>query len=289
MALFPFPYRENVPLQTLSTMRVGGEARFFAHLRTEDEMQQALLICKKQALPFLVIGKGSNSLFDDRGFRGLVILNGLDWCCQENEIWKVGSGFSFARLGHLTAKASLQGLEFACGIPATVGGAIFMNAGANGLETADCLKHVVWISPKGERLELKKEELNFGYRSSAFQKMGGILIEGEFHLHFSKDVQKRQKKYLSARISSQPYRDPSCGCIFRNPLPYKAGQLIEECGLKGKRIGGIEVSLLHANFFVNKGEGTSQNVLDLIELVKEKVWEKKGIQLQEEVKVLPYE
>lgn len=289
MAVFPFPYRENVPLKSLSTMRVGGEARFFAHLHTEKDMQQALLVCLKLSIPLLVIGKGSNSLFDDRGFHGLVVLNGLDWCNQENEKWIVGSGFSFARLGHLTAKTGLEGLEFACGIPATVGGAIYMNAGANGLETADTLERVIWLSPEGERVEFKKKELSFGYRSSPFQKTGGILVEGEFCLKFSQDVQKRQKAYLASRIASQPYRDPSCGCIFRNPLPYRAGQLIEECGLKGKRIGGIEVSTLHANFFVNKGEGTSQDVLHLIDYVKEKVLEKKGVYLQEEVKVLPYE
>jgi UDP-N-acetylmuramate dehydrogenase len=237
-----------------------------------------------------MVGKGSNSLFNDKGFKGLAVLNRVNHIEFQNDgKIRVGSGFGFARLGGITAKLGLSGLEFAAGIPATVGGAVFMNAGANGQQTADALAKVVFVTQQGDLAFFNKNELAFAYRTSIFQTLKGAIAEVFFALESSDGAMQKQKKLLDYRLKTQPYGEKSAGCAFRNPPTLSAGELIEKCGLKGSRVGGAIVSQLHGNFIVNAGQATAQDVVDLMQLIKERVFKETGILLEEEIRRIPYE
>jgi UDP-N-acetylmuramate dehydrogenase len=282
--------KQQKRLSELSTFGIGGPARYFTEARTIEEMQKALILCREKQMPYLVIGKGSNCLFDDRGFNGMVILNKIDFNEKPaKELVHVGAGFSFSLLGSQTARHGLGGLEFASGIPGSVGGAVYMNAGANGGETCQALFSVDFISEDGVLHCLKKEELEFSYRFSSFQKMRGVIVGATFALIQSETARARQLEIIEYRIKTQPYSDKSAGCIFRNPTCGHAGALIDKSGLKGKSIGGAKVSELHANFIVNTGSATAKDVLDLIDLIKHTVKEKTGFELESEVRCIPFE
>lgn len=285
----PFPHQENRLLSTLSTLGIGGPARFFAEARSAGDLQKMILFCKDQGLGYIVLGKGSNILFDDRGFNGLVIASRIESLERTGNTFSVGAGFSFARLGLLTAREHLSGLEFAAGIPASVGGAVFMNAGANGQETQGSLVEVDYIDEEGRLLTLKKEELAFGYRFSSFQQKKGAIVSARFLLAPSDEAKKRQEGLVDYRLKTQPYKDKSAGCAFRNPIEEPAGRLIESLGLKGFSIGGASVSTLHANFIVNRGGATSADVKRLIELIQERARAKRGLALEVEIRFIPYE
>lgn len=285
----PFPHQRERPLKDFSTFGIGGPARYFAEARTTFQLQEMLLFAARSSLKVFILGKGSNSLFDDRGFNGLVILNRIDYLKQHENVFCAGAGYSFARLGRVSARNGWSGLEFASGIPASVGGAIYMNAGANGVETAATLFEVGYVTEKGELQQLPRHTLAFGYRSSSFQKWGGAIVEGVFQLTTSTSAKTLQKEQLDYRLKTQPYGEKSAGCAFRNPPYSSAGKLIEECGLKGETVGGACVSLLHGNFIVNKGGAQAKDVLDLMQKIKEHIYEKKGIVLEEEVRYIPYD
>ena len=280
------PFKEGKLLSELSTFGIGGPARYFTEVHTIEDLQQALVRCRAEKLPFLIVGKGSNCLFDDAGFDGLCILNKIQFCRHEEAVVEVGAGYSFSLLGVQTARRGWAGVDFASGIPATVGGAVFMTAGANGAETFDTLQEVTYITETGERQILKKEELQWGYRFSSFQKMKGAIAAAKFVLTPSAEARQKQLKIINYRTATQPYSDASAGCMFRNPPSHSAGALIEQCGLKGTAVGGAEVSLLHANFIINKGNATAQDVLALAELVQKTVREKMGVELEREVWVV---
>lgn len=275
-------------LRALSTFGIGGDARQFITIKTIEEMGEIRKYISKEKIPFWVIGKGSNSLFDDRGFDGLVILNKIDFIEFDEGSLHVGAGTSFSLLGAKMARKGWSGLEFASGIPGSVGGAIFMNAGANGMETCDHLSAVGFIDEKGNFTEKSKEELSFSYRTSSFHDKGQIIVSGRFELEKKKNARERQLKIIEYRTATQPYGEKSAGCIFRNPHEGSAGALIEACGLKGRRIGGAEVSTLHANFIVNRGEATAEDVLELSALVRKTIQEKTGKELEMEIRKIPY-
>ncbi|MFN0065360.1 MAG: UDP-N-acetylmuramate dehydrogenase [Chlamydiales bacterium] len=283
----PFPHKRGKLLSEVSTFGIGGPARYFAEAKDIDSLRQMILFVKAHSIPYFILGKGSNSLFDDRGFNGLVILNQLDYMHHEAGSFIAGSGYSFARLGQQSAKLGYTGLEFASGIPATVGGALFMNAGANGREVCESLYSVRFMESTGDVVTLR--ELSFSYRHSPFQGRKGVIVEATFMLQEKKEAKKEQKKLLDYRLQTQPYGQKSCGCVFRNPQGEVAGRLIEECGLKGARVGDICVSNKHANFIVNDGRGTAAEVRQLMEEIKEKVFHEKGIELQEEIRFVPYD
>jgi len=281
--------KKNYSLKSLSTFDIGGKARYFVAIHTIEEMQQIMYFVQKESLSFLVVGKGSNILFDDRGFDGLIILNAIHFMqCQKGSV-VVGAGYPFSLLGVKTAKQGWSGLEFAACIPGTVGGAIYMNAGANGYQTQDVLVSVSYVDLMGMVDQKKKEELQFSYRFSSFQRMKGVIVAGQFMLTKDKDSVKKQLDMISYRTHTQPYGEKSVGSIFRNLDHISAGALIEQCGLKGKKIGDAEVSVKHANFIINKGHATAQDVLDLMMLLKEIVKDKTGEELQEEVCFIPYQ
>lgn len=282
------PFLQFKLLKDFSTFGIGGEARYFTEVRDAQEMSSVLSYCYSKKLPFFILGKGSNTLFDDRGFDGLVILNKIDFLERDEGKFRVGSGYSFSRLGQVTAKLGFSGLEFAAAIPATVGGAIFMNAGANGQECFDCLEELSFVTEEGEVLRLLRKNLSWGYRSSSLHQKKGAIIEATFLLSPFEQAKEKQKKIIEYRLQTQPYGEKSCGCIFQNPPGESAGRLIEESGLKGLCLNGAAVSEQHANFIVNRGGATKEDVLALIQRIKEGVYKEKGIMLQEEIRVVPY-
>lgn len=275
-------------LKHFSTFGIGGKARQFISVRTIEEMGEVRRYILKENIPFWVLGKGSNSLFDDRGFDGLVVLNKIDFIEFDQGKLHVGAGTSFSLLGAKMARRGWGGLEFASGIPGSVGGAIYMNAGANAMEACDHLTAVGYISEEGEFVEKKKEELSFAYRTSSFHQSRMIIVSGRFELEKREEAREKQLKIIEYRMATQPYSEKSAGCIFQNPENDKAGALIESCGLKGKRIGGAEVSMLHGNFIVNRKNATAQDILDLAALVKDTILEKTGKRLEMEVRKIPY-
>lgn len=287
--MLPFPHEQGRSLSTLTTFGIGGPARFFARCLRIEQMQEMLRAASALQIPFLVIGKGSNCLFDDRGFAGLVIQNRIDSLHQEGGRFVVGAGYGFARLGLLSAKQGWSGLEFAAGIPATVGGALFMNAGAGGQEVKDVVSELLFVSKEGELQRFSREQCAFGYRHSVFHDLLGAIVEGTFLLEAKGEAKGKQEEQLSKRLATQPYKERSAGCAFRNPPEGAAGRWIESCGLKGLQIGGAQVSSVHANFIVNRGGATASDVRALMELVKGRVFEKTGVVLQEEIRCIPYE
>ncbi len=250
-----------------------------------EELSKVLAYAHHGQLPLLMLGKGSNILFDDAGFNGVVVLCKIAHYAREGLEIAVGAGYSFSLLGSRTARENLGGLEFAAGIPASVGGAIAMNAGIGEESCQDSLVEVTYVTAEGKIQVFKKEELEFGYRTSCFQRWKGAVAGARFRLIPSEGAQGRVQALLERRIKSQPYKAKSAGCVFKNPStsPLSAGALIDRCGLKGVRRGGAEVSPLHANFIVNLGDATSKDVLALAEHIRCVVKEKTGIELEKEL------
>jgi UDP-N-acetylmuramate dehydrogenase len=281
--------QKQVPLAPFSTFGIGGNAKYYIRVSERKDVEKAFDFVRQERCPFFILGKGSNILFDDRGFDGLVIHNCLNHFAIKGHMVTAGSGYSFALLGTKAARIGLSGLEFAVGIPGSVGGAVFMNAGANGMEVKDHLHMVRFLHVEGHQTEKKIEDLFFSYRTSPFQEMKGAIIEATFCLKENHMARQKQVAIANARKESQPLWEKSAGCVFRNISQQSSGALIEKCGLKGKRVGGAEVSTLHANFIVNKGNATAKDVKDLIAIVQKTIEEKTGIILQREIRFLPYQ
>ncbi len=282
-------FESDKPLSQLSTFGIGGPARLFVEVHTVSDLQEVLRYCHRESLPFFVLGKGSNSLFHDQGFNGLVIANKITFCQFEWPQVKVGAGYSFSLLGTQTARQMWSGLEFASGIPGSVGGAVYMNAGANGSEVCQVVSDVTYVTEEGEIEVIGRDQIQFSYRTSSFQMRKGAIASVTFSLIPSDLARSKQLKIIEYRTKTQPYHDKSVGCVFRNPESQSAGALIEKSGLKGTRIGGAEVSDLHANFIVNKGGATAADILELAHLVRHVVKEKLGIELEMEMRCIPYE
>lgn len=281
--------QENVALSRYTSLGIGGPAKYFLEVTSVEEMVEAILYSRERGIRYVVIGKGSNVLFDDRGFDGLAILNAIDFFEERKSgEFHVGAGYSFSLLGSKTARNGWSGLEFASGIPASVGGAVFMNAGANGRETADSLTSVDFVDKEGVFRVLDKGAIEFSYRYSSFHQWGGAIVGALFTLTPSEHARKKQLSILEQRIQTQPYGEKSAGCIFRNPPGKFAGEIIEKLGLKGERIGGAEVSRMHANFIINSGGASASDILQLIRHVKKLAKERTAIDLCEEVRVISY-
>lgn len=283
-------------LRELSSWGIGGPCNYFLEASRPSHIVSAIRYCHAHSLPFLVLGRGSNCLFDDRGFSGLVVLNRLhdqsDVQVVEPGTYRVGSGYPFNRLGVRCSNDGFSGLEFAGGIPGTVGGAAFMNAGADGQETGDVIESVEIVATDGEVRVLGRSELAFGYRWSTFQEMADLaaITAVTFRLTPAATARERQRAFLERRRKSQPVGERSAGSVFRNPsgLGITAGELIDLAGLKGFKMGGAKVSEVHANFFINFNGATSKDMLALIQFVKERVDQIFGIELKEEIRHIPY-
>lgn len=283
------PLKKAVLLSRKCTLGIGGEATYFSKARSFDELKSLLLFAKETSLPFFLLGHGSNCLFDDRGYEGLIIQNRIDFLERASSfLFRVGAGYSFSKLGLQTASEGLGGLEFAAGIPGTVGGALFMNASANGASLCTSLLSCEFMDETGHIITMKKEDCHFGYRTSIFQKLKGAIVSATFQLSPFQEALKNQKELLEKRKKTQPLKERSAGCVFKNPIGAPAGALIEELGFKGYKRGAIQVSPLHANFLVNTGDGSSRDFLSLVEEIKKAAKAKKEIDLECEIRYLPF-
>ncbi len=292
--------QQEVPLANYTTWRVGGPAQWLAEPNNAGQCLELLQWAKAEGLTTRVIGAGSNLLIADAGLPGLTLclrrLQGSQLDAESGQV-KALAGEPLPTLARRAARLGLHGLEWAVGIPGTVGGAAAMNAGAQGGSTADCLTAVEVIDQsltdtvKTTTL-LSNTDLAYDYRHSLLQGSDQMVVAAQFQLepgHDAKELMRKTSGNLSHRTTTQPYQWPSCGSVFRNPEPEKAGQLIEGLGLKGRRIGGAEVSSVHANFIVNVGDATADDIRALIDLVQNEVERMNGITLHPEVKRLGFQ
>ncbi len=286
--------RRAVSLSDFTTWKVGGAAQWFCEPENNDQVIGLARWARRQGLPLQVIGAGSNLLVSDQGLPGLTLcqrrLQGSQFDGGEGLI-EAQAGEPIPTLARRAARAGLGGLEWAVGIPGTVGGAVVMNAGAQGGCTSEWLQDVTVFDPDGDGdpFVLASRDLAFAYRHSRLQQEPLVVLSARFRLRPGLDpaaVSQRTSANLRSRTSSQPYQQPSCGSVFRNPEPQKAGQLIEALGLKGLSIGGAQVSTLHANFIVNTGAARASDMDQLIALVQERVHQAHGIGLHPEVQRL---
>ena len=280
----------NEPMSKHTSFKIGGPADVIALPANEEELQALLKRAKDNGIPVTLIGNGSNLLVRDKGIRGLVIKLGNMLCKieAEGERLSFGSGVSLAMASRKAADLELTGMEFAVGIPGSIGGAVYMNAGAYDGEMSKVVESVRVIDTNGDLMLLKAEQLEFAYRKTKLQKSGLIVTEVNLKLEpgCKDDITSKMADFSHRRISKQPLELPSAGSMFKRPVGYFAGTLIEQTGLKGYTVGGAQVSEKHAGFVVNVGGATAADVLQLIKDVQDRVFSAHGVQLEPEVLVL---
>ncbi|MNH96156.1 UDP-N-acetylenolpyruvoylglucosamine reductase [compost metagenome] len=273
-----------------TTWKIGGPADLFIVADKKQQLVDSIRILHQHGIAWTVIGRGSNLLIADKGIRGAVIKLGAALQTLRFEGTRViaGGAYSFIKLSVLAAKEGLTGLEFASGIPGSVGGAVYMNAGAHGSDVSRILKQAEVILDSGELVTMQNEELEYAYRHSILQRLPGIVTEAVFELQAGDrtEIAGTLAAYKDRRLRTQPLSSACAGSVFRNPPDNYAAKLIEEAGLKGLRVGGAEVSSLHANFIVNTGNASAVDVLTLIQEVKHLVHQKFNIELVPEVLVV---
>jgi len=312
--------KKNVLLKDYTTFRIGGPAKYFLETEKKEDIVRVISAAKKFNLPFFILGGGSNLLVSDKGFKELVIkIKNKELKVKNNKIF-VEAGVVLNQLVNTALKNNLSGLEWAAGIPGTVGGAICGNAGAFNKSTGDLVKNVEVLEVANCKIKiLNNKDCNFRYRDSIFKHKKNLIVLSatlQFKKRNKKEIKERIKKYLNYRKETQPLNYPSAGSIFKNPkgfsgaaasfaaasfaaarqgeedessslsfaaASFAAARMIEECGLKGKRIGNVKISEKHANFIVNLGQGKAKDVKKLIELAKKRVKNKFGIDLEEEI------
>lgn len=281
--------RQDEPLRRHTTFRIGGPADVLVVPRGADELRAVVAWLYRAGERFVVLGRGSNVLVSDRGVRGVVVKvgGGMDRVRWDGARATAEAGAGLPQLAFRAARRGLSGLEFAAGIPGSVGGGVVMNAGAHGHCLQEVVRAVEVVTPAGEET-WPSGALGFGYRTSRLQYEPAVVVQAELELKPAppEEVLQRTQRWLQQRGLSQPVRLPSCGCIFRNPPQEAAGRLVDLCGAKGMREGGVEVSTLHANYFVNTGGGTAQDVLRLVERVRERVRRAFGVELELEVQLV---
>ncbi len=276
--------RFGEPMNRYTYYRIGGPAEIYAVPRDTEELNAIINVCKENNIEYFILGKGSNLLVSDSGYEGCVIdmsVNFTDVIADEGLI-AAGSGCLLSSAARTAAESSITGFEELAGIPGTVGGALVMNAGCYGKEISE-LVHTVEILKEGKVIRLNREEIGFGYRHSSLK--GEIIIGAVFKLNNGdkEQITEKMNEYSVLRRSKQPLSLPSCGSVFKRPSEGYAGKYIEDCGLKGKTIGGAMISDLHAGFIVNTGNASASDVLGLIKLIKKEVVAKFGVRLEEEV------
>lgn len=285
------PLRVDEPMARHTTFQIGGPADRFLTVENAAQLQ-GLLSCLRQAgIPYLVLGKGSNLLVSDKGIRGAVLHLGGDFkkveVLPDGRTLRAGAGAPLASVCALARERSLTGLEFAWGIPGSVGGGAYMDAGAYGGEMRDVVSRVLHLGPDGAPGEARGEELCFGYRKSRYTGGEDIITAVEFTLQPGDPaaIAGKMEELMARRKDKQPYDMPSAGSVFKRPQNGFAAALIEQCGLKGRRVGGAQVSEKHAGFIVNTGGATCQDVLELISVIRKTVEEQTGTCLECEVRV----
>ncbi len=286
--------RCSAPMSEFTSFRVGGPVDFLFFPADREDLQKSLRWCRKERVSYFILGNGTNLLVRDGGVRGMAI--SLSRGFREITAAEAGpgesliqaeSGVSLGKVLEFCSERNLTGLEWAAGIPGTLGGALFMNAGAFGGEMKDGLESMEFMDDSGNILEKKKEELNFSYRSLEMEKRW-VILGGKFRLKEGNAGAIRSKinEVLQKRAAKQPLNLPSAGSVFKNPRRGAAGKLIEEAGLKGTRIRDAQISEKHANFIVNRGQAKAHDILTLAEWVRDKVFQERGVRLEMEVQVM---
>lgn len=279
---------ENMAKYT--SFKIGGNADFYCEVENINELKALLSFCRKNDVPYFVIGNGSNLLISDDGIEGIVInLKNFSDIRLENAYEIVcGAGIKLSKLCTFALENSLSGLEFAWGIPGTVGGAVYMNAGAYGSDISAVIQECTYIDESGNVVQADVSSLDLGYRKSIFSNSNKVIISAKFRLEFGKKeiIKAQMDELMFRRKSKQPLEFPSAGSTFKRPTGYFAGSLIEECGLKGASVGDAQVSEKHAGFVINKGNASCRDVLSLIAKVKEEVFLRTSVTLEPEVKII---
>lgn len=279
--------RLNEPMNKHTTFRIGGNAECFVSIQSIDELRELTSLCRRENIPFFLIGKGSNLLVSDKGIPGVVAYLGEELCSisvNENLI-VAEAGATLAAVAATALKEGLTGFEFAAGIPGTVGGAIRMNAGAYGGDMSQVVKWVRVLEPDGNIRTIAAEEMNFTYRYSILKDVDYIVLAAGIALNCGdeKSIRMSMMELAERRKEKQPLEYPSAGSTFKRPEGYFAGKLISEAGLSGARVGDAVVSEKHNGFIVNEGCATAEDVKQLIETIRKKVYENSGVLLEPEI------
>jgi len=279
----------DVPMRQLTSIKVGGPADSLLFPKDVKELGKILRFARRKRIPIMILGKGTNLVVKDKGFRGWVVCltQGLKKVRQEGDVVEADSGLPLQRLVQFTIQRGLTGLEPFFGIPGTVGGGLAMNAGAWGMELKDVLLSMTLMKENGEVMERSRQRLKFSYRRLDLPA-SWVILKGRFQLRKGKkeEILEKVRSYSEMRKRTQPLDAPSAGSIFKNPKEGPAGKWIEEAGLKGFRMGQAMISDRHANFIVNLGKATAEEVIHLMEMVEKKIYEEKGISLEREVRVV---
>ncbi|MEN6325209.1 MAG: UDP-N-acetylmuramate dehydrogenase [Syntrophomonas sp.] len=289
--LFPVDrIKINEPMKDHTSFKVGGPADYMVTPENVEELKKVIVFCRKKNLSFFILGLGSNILVKDKGIRGVVVKlgNGFKNLTIDGEQITAEAGISLSNLAKEAARYGLSGLEFAEGIPGSLGGAVVMNAGAYGGEMKDVLTEVTAINHNSDIKKYTPDEMSMAYRKSIFQLNGDTVISAVIQLHKDKkeSIQAQMDDYACRRREKQPLEFPSAGSTFRRPPNHFVGPMIEELGLKGYQIGGAQVSTKHAGFIINAGNATANDILVLIAYIQKRVKERYGVDLQTEIKVI---
>ncbi|TPE38075.1 MULTISPECIES: UDP-N-acetylmuramate dehydrogenase [Streptococcus] len=279
----------NEPLKQYTYTKVGGAADYLAFPRNQYELKRIVTFANAQEIPWMVLGNSSNIIVRDGGIEGFVIMFDHFHDIRVNGyVIEAEAGAKLIDVTHVARYHSLTGFEFACGIPGSIGGAVYMNAGAYGGEIAHILQSCKVLTPEGEIKTLTVEELAFGYRHSKIQETGDVVISAKFALAPGNydQIDQEMARLTHLREMKQPLEYPSCGSVFKRPVGHFAGQLISEAGLKGHRVGGVEVSEKHAGFMINVDHGTAKDYEDLIAHVIATVEKSAGVTLEREVRII---
>lgn len=283
----------NASIAKYTTYKVGGTCKLLVYPKNVDKLIELMKIINKYNIKYFILGNGSNVLFSDSVYDGIIIkLDNLDNLEIIDNYIKVGAGYSLVKLAYEASKKSLAGLEFASGIPGTVGGAVFMNAGAYNSDIKSIVENVTVLTPDLKIITLTNKEMEFDYRTSFLQKNKGyICLEVLFKLNFGSSILLKEviKDRKLKRKRTQPLEYPSAGSVFRNPEGMYAGKLIEDLDLKGFQIGGAKISEKHANFIVNTGSAKASDIKEIIDIVKEKVYNEYGIRLRVEQRLINWD
>lgn len=280
----------EAPLSNYTTWKIGGPADVLIVPESKEQLVAAIRLLSKHRISWMNLGRGSNMLVSDKGIRGVVIKPGgeLDFVRIDGTKVTAGAGYSFVKLAVVAGKEGLTGLEFARGIPGTVGGAVYMNAGAHGSDVSRIFKSADIVLETGELVTYERDDMKFSYRHSILQEQKGTVVEATFELAEgdSKEISEATTAYMDRRRRTQPVQSACAGSVFRNPPNDFAARLIQEAGLKGYRYGGAQVSEVHANFIVNAGQATAEDVLALMSHIQSTVSERFGVSLVPEVLVV---
>lgn len=278
------------PMKLHTTFRIGGKADYYAQPQNAEEIEKIITICKKENLPYYIIGNGSNLLVGDKGYRGLIMEIGHHMSSIQIEGTKITAqaGAILSKIANLALEAGLAGFEFASGIPGTFGGAVVMNAGAYEGEIKQVIEDVTVLTKEGNIKRLSKEELELGYRTSCIALKEYLVLEGTINLEtgIKEQIKERIFELKKQRIEKQPLEYPSAGSTFKRPEGYFAGKLIMDAGLKGYQIGAAQVAEKHCGFLINRKDATATEMIQLIEFVKKEVKKQFGVELETEIKML---